>query len=348
MKSIKLSLALQGGGSFGAFTWGVLDRLLEDERIGFDGVSGTSAGALNAVALAAGLAEGGRFKAKEVLARLWWRMSEEAPSLAPLKTAILSPMLGPLRPAFADAALDLTTRMASPYDLNPLDFDPLRRALEDVIDFERLRQASPVRLFVAATHINTAQARIFRTPEITAEVVLASACLPMLQKAVEIDGEAYWDGGYSANPALVPLVEECRATNILLVQLVPSEPDRLPRTAPEIGKRIRHIAFSTPLVHELERLAALKEAGHASLRRRLDRLRLHRIAADSFVDGLGEKSALNTSRRFLSQLHAAGREAAATWISDLESGLGDRKAKDWWRGMGKVPSPKLIDGDVNR
>jgi NTE family protein len=348
VKSIKLSLALQGGGSFGAFTWGVLDRLLEDERIGFDGVSGTSAGALNAVALAAGLAEAGRPKAKEILARLWRRMSEEAPSLAPFKTAMLSPLLGPLRPAFADAALDLTTRMASPYDLNPLDFDPLRRALEDVIDFERLRQASPVRLFVAATHINTAQARIFRTPEITAEVVLASACLPMLQKAVEIDGEAYWDGGYSANPALAPLVEECRATDILLVQLVPTEPGRLPRTAPEIGKRIKHIAFSTPLVHELERLAVLKESGRAVLRHRLGRLRLHRIAADSFVDGLGEKSALNTSRRFLSQLHAAGREAAAAWISDLESGLGDRDAKGWWRRMGKDAASKPVDGRVGR
>src|ERR687883_1819387 len=136
---------------------------------------------------------------------------------------MLSPMLGRPRPALADAALDLTTRMASPYDLNPLDFDPLRRALEAEIDFERVRQASPVRLFVAATHVNTAQARIFRTPEITAEVVLASACLPMLQKAVEIDGEAYWDGGYSANPALTPLVQECRAADILLVQLAPME-----------------------------------------------------------------------------------------------------------------------------
>ena len=348
MKSIKLSLALQGGGSFGAFTWGVLDRLLEDERIGFDGVSGTSAGALNAVALAAGLAEAGRPKAKEILARLWRRMSEEAPSLAPFKTAMLSPLLGPLRPAFADAALDLTTRMASPYDLNPLDFDPLRRSLDDVVDFERLRQASPVRLFVAATHVGTAQARIFRTPEITAEAVLASACLPMLQKAVEIDGEAYWDGGYSANPALAPLVEECRATNILLVQLVPSEPDRLPRTAPEIGKRIRHIAFSTPLVHELERLAALKEAGRVALRRRLGRLRLHRIAADDYVEDLGEKSALNTSRRFLSALHAAGRDAAATWISDLDSGLGDRNAKGWWRRLGQDASPKPVDGAMRR
>src|SRR5918911_3444659 len=156
---------------------------------------------------------------------------------------MLSPLLGPLRPAFADAALDLTTRMASPYDLNPLDFDPLRRALEDVIDFERLPQAPPVRLFVAATHINTAQARIFRTPEITAETVLASACLPLLQKAVEIDGEAYWDGGYSANPALTPLVQECRAADILLVQLAPMEQRTVPRSAPEIIARAKNIAF---------------------------------------------------------------------------------------------------------
>ena len=347
MKSIKLSLALQGGGSFGAFTWGVLDRLLEDERIGFDGISGTSAGALNAVALAAGLAEGGRPKAKEILARLWRRVSTGASLLRPLRAATFSPMLGRLQPALADAALDLTTRMVSPYDLNPLDFDPLRRALEDVIDFERVRQASPVRLFVAATHINTAQARIFRTPEITAEVVLASACLPLLQKAVVIDGEAYWDGGYSANPALAPLVEECRATDILLVQLVPTEHDRLPRTAPEIAKRASYIAFSTPLVHELELLAALKESGHPSLKRRLSRLHLHRIAASEFFEDLGEKSALDTSWPFLSQLHAAGHAAAETWLSDRKTGLADSKARSWWHGMGKPVSPKPIEHRVS-
>ena len=228
-----LSLGLQGGGSFGAFTWGVLDRLLEEEALQFDMVSGASAGAVNAVVLAAGLAEGGPQAARRKLQRVWERVS------------LIGPLSGSSVAHAAAAALG-SPALASPYQFNPFGINPLRDILEDEVDFAHLRAASPTRLLIAATRVRDGRARLFRETELDVDHVLASACLPFMQQAVEIDGEAYWDGGYSANPPLRQLVLDTNARNILLVRLLPEAGIDVPhfsygsarsRSAPRCGKR---------------------------------------------------------------------------------------------------------------
>jgi len=215
-----LSLALQGGGSFGAFTWGVLDRLLEQDRIAFDTISGASAGAVNAVLLASGLAEGGAAEARAKLDRFWRRVSR-AGTLGPFGSFGRS-----VAESAARAALALTP-VVSPYQFNPLGLNPLRDILAEEVDFARLRAAAPVRLLIAATRVRDGSLRLFRNDEITLDVVLASACLPHLHHAIEIEDEWYWDGGFSANPPLRQLVLDSRAHDVLLVQIMPeSQEDR--------------------------------------------------------------------------------------------------------------------------
>src|SRR5216683_3266493 len=220
-----LSLALQGGGSFGAFTWGVLDHLLETEGVAFDAVSGTSAGAVNAVVLANGLAQGGPSEARRQLAHLWKRLSRAAP-LASLGSA-----------SATSAAIEFSTRVVSPYQFNPLGVNLLRDILVAEVDFARLRKSSPVRLLIAATRVSDGRVRIFREHEITLEAVLASACLPHLHHAVEIDGEWYWDGAFSANPPLRQLVADSRTNDIVLVQIAPEQQAGLPRLSSQIARR---------------------------------------------------------------------------------------------------------------
>ncbi|MBX6743493.1 MAG: patatin-like phospholipase family protein [Acetobacteraceae bacterium] len=314
-----IALALQGGGSFGAFTWGVLDRLLEDgEAITLDAVSGASAGAVNAVLLADGLAAGGPAEARRRLERFWHRVSAVGAPAGPL--ASLGRAAVPR--AAAAAALHLSIAAASPYQFNPLGLDPLRDILAEEVDFGRLRQASPVRLLIAATRVRDGEARLFREYEITLEAVLASACLPFLHHSVEIEGEAYWDGGYSANPPLLGLIRETRADDILLVQVAPVERDGAPRSSPDIALRSRELAFASPLRKELEALAGLcelcrKAGGLLRPRpcRRLARLRLHHVIAGQAVGGLEEASALDTSWAFLTRLKEGGRQAAGEWLA---------------------------------
>jgi NTE family protein len=314
-----LSLALQGGGSFGAFTWGVLDRLLAAEEIAFDAVSGTSAGAVNAVALAAGLAQGGRAAARQALERVWRRLSAAA-ALTPFGSAaalFASPA------ELVAAALDLSSRIFSPYQFNPLALDPLRAILAEEVDFARLREASPVRLLIAATGVRDGRLRLFREREITLDAVLASSRLPLIHHAVAIDGEWYWDGGYTANPPLLPLVAVSQACDILLVQITPTEYVGHPMWSPQIIARLQQIAFNTPLLKEIEALAALqalcrREPGSVPgrLRHKLRRLRLHRIAAEDAVEGLAQASALDLDWRFLVRLRDGGRAAAERWLAE--------------------------------
>jgi NTE family protein len=309
----RLSLALQGGGAFGAFTWGVLDRLLEEETLALDTVSGASAGAVNAVVLASGLAAGGPAEAQRRLERFWMRVSDAAPALRFGRAANDSAAL----------AVDLLTRFVSPYQLNPLGLDPLRDCLADLVDFERLRRESPVRLVIAATRVKTGQPRFFRAAEITLEAVLASACLPLLRHAVEIEGEWYWDGGYSANPPLRQLVLESSADDILLVQLTPETLERLPLLSPDIARRMSQITFNGPLHREVEALADLRALSRrdglfrSRFCRKLQRLRLHRIAAEDEVDGLDRASALAIDRAFFLRLKESGRAAADRWLAGL-------------------------------
>lgn len=309
-----LSLALQGGGSFGAFTWGVLDRLLEEETLAFDMVSGTSAGAVNAVVLANGLAEGGPETARRRLEGFWRRLSNLAP---------LDPFgrVSPAVAASASATLEMSTRLVSPYQFNPLGLNPLRQMLAHEVDFERLRKASPVGLVIAATRVSDGRLRLFRGAEITLDAVLASACLPLLQHAVKIDGEWYWDGAYSANPPLRQLVTDTVADDIVLVQLTPEAHDGVPRLSRDIARRVMHITFNGPLNKEVEALGDLielcKREGVFRSRfcRKLRRLRLHRIAAEHTVDDLHRASALNLDWAFLTRLRRSGVAAAAAWLA---------------------------------
>jgi len=302
----RLSLALQGGGSFGAFTAGVLDGLLAEEGLALDAVSGASAGAINAVLLADGLAEGGRPAARQKLERFWNRLS----LLSPL------PSLGLAEQAAASAAI-----LLSPYQFNPLGHDPLRRILEKEVNFERLRRSSPVRLLIATTRVRDGSLRLFREHEISLDAVLASACLPHIHHAVEIDGEAYWDGGFTANPPLRQLVEESRTDDILLVQLTPNERDGIPHSSSEISRRVAEINFAHGLQHELDALAAMSalcdDAGlpKDGLCGKLRRLRLHRIAAEDSVEGLHDASPLKTDWPFIHRLRSAGHAAAAAWLA---------------------------------
>lgn len=313
-----LSLGLQGGGSFGAFTSGVLDRLLEEPDMRFDTVSGASAGAINAVLLAAGLAEGGREAARKKLARFWRRLS---------RTAALLPFgsNAGLMSGATSGALSFWTRLVSPYQYNPFDLNPLRTILTEEIDFEQLRRAKPVNLLIAATRVRDGRARIFGNDEINADTVLASASLPLLHHAVTIDNEAYWDGGYSANPPLHELVMVSETPDILIVQITPMQRAATPTTSQEIIRRLDQITFNASLVTETERLAqhtdfyrgifgCLSRDG-----RKWRRLTVHRIAAEEEIDCLSEASAGNLDWSFLSDLRTHGRSAAAAWLTRRET-----------------------------
>jgi NTE family protein len=312
-RGTRLSLGLQGGGSFGAFTWGVLDRLLEEETIEFDAVSGTSAGAVNAVVLAAGMAAGGREAARLSLERIWRRISNSG-AFAPFGD-------GSSTGAVASMALDLSTRVVSPYQFNPLDLNPLRDILAEEVDFERLRVSSPVRLLVATTRVGDGQVRIFREHELSLDVVLASTSLPLLHHAIAIEGEWYWDGGYTANPPLTHLVAASKASDIVVVQLTPATYDGKPMLSPQIVKRVQQITFNTPLLKEIDALLALKElAGRKGIfssrfSRKLQALRLHRISAENTFIGLDQASALNVDWSFLTKLRDSGRAAADQWLA---------------------------------
>jgi len=266
-----INLALQGGGAHGTFTWGVLDRLLEDERIRFDGISATSAGALNATALAAGMAAGGRQGAKKALSRLWRQISHAALA-SPLRPTLLERLLG--NHSMAQSAgfvfFELMTRLFSPYEFNPLNRNPLQQVLLDSIDFDALSpKTCPIKLYLAATNVRTGKIKVFDNSQISVDTVLASACLPFLFQAVEIDGEAYWDGGYASNPPSFPLIYNCSSGDVVNVQLSPMRRDELPHSSLEILNRVNEISFNSSLLREMRairfvtRLTALSSMGRS-------------------------------------------------------------------------------------
>ncbi len=301
-----LNLALQGGGALGAFTWGVLDRLLEEEHIRFDTVSGASAGAMNAAVLASGLCENGRCGARDALRAFWERVARS--------TRLSGP--GAASGQFM-ASLGL---FLSPYQLNPLNLDPLRIILDEMVDFERLRTQSPVRLILSATNLRTEQARLFSGPDITLDVLLASSCLPMLHHAVRIDGDPYWDGGFTANPPVLPIVERAHAQETLLVRLLEVGSSSPPASAPEITARLHRLAFNRPLADELDRLALLRAlAGELNspphkLLRNAGRHRLHEIDASDWLDARLMAQWANPGPGVIEALFEHGRGAAEHWL----------------------------------
>jgi len=303
----KLSLALQGGGTFAAFTWGVLERLLEQPDIEIDAISGASAGAINALLLACGLAEGGREAARGRLNRFWVRLMHEA-SFRSLM------LVGGFSPAGSSVAFGPTLRSGQ---FDPFDLDPLRQALSRDIDFSALRAANAPRLLIAATRIRDGQQQIFRNDAITADVALASTCPPLVHCAVEIDGEAYWDGGFGGNPPLVKLVQESATADVLLVQVTPARDSYVPITLAAIDRRLDQIAANAALNAELAAIAWAQSQAAPSLR-------LSRIAAEDSVDGLAQRSSTDLGRGFIRALHRSGREAAERWLGQGASGADAR------------------------
>jgi len=326
-----VTLGLQGGGSHGAFTWGVLDRLLEEERIDIEGISGASAGAMNAVVCAHGFTVGGREGARQALQDFWGAVATRAPfhgmteDSAPLAGHGLQAGTTPALKAFL-----FLTRFFSPYQLNPFDVNPLRDILLSQLDFERLRSECRIELFIAATRVSTGTLRLFRTRELTVDALLASACLPTLHHSIEIDGESYWDGGLSANPPVLPLLHQCSADALILVLLHPSPSSRTPRTAEEISERLSEISFSATLSTELQGLMlAQQEAGRGwfSLgrwERRLRRLHLHSIESPAFMSRLSSLSKANRDFSFIMALRDEGRGCAERWLEENFERIGVR------------------------
>jgi len=304
-----INLALQGGGAHGAFTWGVLDALLEVDDLGIAGLSGASAGAVNAVALAAGWLDGGRAGARVKLAETWQAIAAAIPSIPP-----------PLQMMPADLMLGLATRLMSPYQFNPLDVDPLRDALARLIDFARLRRHAPLALHIAATDVANGRPPVFGAGEITIEVVLASACLPHLRQAVRIGERHYWDGGYSANPPLLPLVFERGAADTLIVLVDPVHEPELPTSAPAIARHVGRLTFNAPLRRDIELIEQWRLLAGEGItlggrrRRRLRRHRFHLIAGGESTRKFDSASRLYPDRHTIEQLRDAGRASARAWL----------------------------------
>ena len=326
---VLIDLALQGGGSHGAFTWGVLDRLLEEPWLQVAAISGTSAGAMNAAVLADGWADGGAEGARQALEKYWQRVSRAA-AFSPLQRSALDRLMGrwSLDTSPAYVMMDLMSRLLSPYDVNPLNLHPLRDILAESIDFERVVR-SPIKLFITATSVRTGRGRIFRNPEITADVLLASACLPTMFRAVEIDGEAYWDGGFAGNPTITPLIRESDAHDTILVQINPRERPETPRTAGDILNRLNEISFNSPLMKELRMIAVLRQVADPGSGEgaRWAQMRTHRIMTDLLAK-FGASSKLNAEWEFVSMLRTEGRRAADEFLNANAADLGERSTAD--------------------
>jgi len=327
----RVNLALQGGGAHGAFTWGVLDCLLEDNRLAFDGISGTSAGAMNAVVMADGMVRGGREGGREALERFWRAISTFSPPgfTGPNPADLMMKAWGFDRAsgfAFAEAI----SRMVSPYDFNPININPLKQMIEREIDFERVHFCNEFKLFVSATNVHTGKARVFAGPEITADVVMASACLPYLFHAVEIDGVPYWDGGFMGNPVLFPFFYECASEDILLVQVNPIERKETPRTAHDIQNRINEITFNSSLLKELRAIAFVRrliEEGRLE-RGAYKRVLVHRIDGDAYLAPLTAATKLDADWSFLQRLKESGRIATKQWLDSHFDAVGNESTVD--------------------
>ncbi|MEP7056299.1 MAG: patatin-like phospholipase family protein [Caldimonas sp.] len=324
----RLNLALQGGGAHGAFTWGVLDALLDDPEVEFEGLTGSSAGAINAVVFADGWVKGGREGAREALAEFWTGVGKQLPATMTQGDGDAI-SLSPASKMFAAWAGHF-----SPAQLNPLELNPLRDLLQRQIDFDGLRAHSPFKLFVGTTQVNTGKLRVFRESELTVEVLLASACLPRLHHSVEIDGEPYWDGGYCANPAVFPLFYDCDSRDVLLVLLSPLRREGTPRTVEEIDARILELAFSANFMREMRMFSHATEFSSPAfltfgrLERRLQQMRFHMIDSSELISLQRAETRLLAHGPFLELLHAQGRERGGLWLAAHGADIGRRSTVD--------------------
>jgi NTE family protein len=316
-----VNLALQGGGAHGAFAWGVLDRILEDGRLDVAAVSATSAGAMNAVVMAYGVSLGGALGAREKLTEFWTEISRVGEIYSPVRTLPWERWLhaygyqSEFSPTFL--AFQAITHLFSPYQLNPFDFNPLKEVLEKVVDFEKLSRCNrATRIFLSATNVRTGKIKVFENNELSAKAVLASACLPYVFKAVEIDGECYWDGGFMGNPAIFPLIYHGASSDVVIVHINPIERTRLPRSAPEIFDRINEISFNSSLMREMraiEFVTRLIDDGALDASK-YSRMRIHSIRDDAEMNQLGVATKLNPDWEFLTRLRDVGRTRATEWL----------------------------------
>lgn len=327
-----IDIALQGGGAHGAFTWGVLDRLLADERLRIDGISGTSAGAMNAVVLADGYSRGGGPAGARRALRSFWKAVSDIARLSPFQRTPLDRLAGRWSMDNSPGYLffQLATNVVSPYEFNPLNLNPLRDLLGRLVDFDRVRACSELKVFISATNVRTGKARVFRRHELDVDKVMASACLPQLFQAVEIDGEAYWDGGYTGNPALFPLIDETDAHDLIIIQINPVVREELPRTAAEILNRLNEITFNASLIREVSSILLLKkliDEEHVERVRYTD-MRLHHISATDELLRLSVSSKFNTEWEFLEYLYRIGYADADAWLATNFSRLGKESTLD--------------------
>lgn len=326
----RIDIALQGGGSHGAFTWGVIDRLLELNDIEITGISGTSAGAMNAIALAQGLTQAGPEGARDLL-RLYWTRVSRASMASPYKRTLWDKLRGDWSLEFSPGFIisQFTRQMASPYQFNPLNINPLRDIVKDCFDFDVVNSAEGPRIFLSATNVRTGRPKVFRQPDLSVDAVMASACLPHVFKAVEIDGEAYWDGGYLGNPPLFPLVDETEARDIVIVQINPFERKGIPTTPYEIENRLNEITFNSSLMKEIRSIGFLWEIiEHDGLDRAAYRDgRLHRIHASEAMGDLGVSSKMNAEMDFLEYLFEIGQKTADDWVKSAWPDVG--KTSTW-------------------
>jgi NTE family protein len=330
-----INLALQGGGAHGAFTWGVLDQLLSDERLSVEGVSGTSAGAVNAVMFADGLVRGGRAEAQKRLAD-FWRAASSAGKLPSLQRAVMERLLSftPLEGSPVQLWFDSLAQYFSPYDINPLNINPLKDLIEHFVDFAALRECTELQIFISATNVQTGRVRIFPREKLAAEAVMASACLPLLFRAVEIDGVPYWDGGFLGNPVIFPFFGRTTTEDVLVVQINPLIRHETPTTSGAIANRINEITFNSSLIGEyraIEFVARLIDQGR--LPRGIGpgeyrRINVHRIVLDRFGTHFDAHSKLSTDYDFFEMLHVSGKRAARRFLDDHFDDIGVRSTVD--------------------
>ncbi len=331
----KINLALQGGGAHGAFTWGVLDHLLADGRLAIEGISGASAGAMNAIMLADGLARGGPQEAQKRLAE-FWRAASLGGNLPPLQRAVVDRMLSflPIEGTPVQAWLDALSQLYSPYDVNPLNINPLRDLIERFVDFEAVRNCEALQLFVTATNVYTGRLHVFSRKKISAQAIMASACLPNLFRAVEIDGVPYWDGGYLGNPVIFPFFRTTDTEDVLVVQINPLVRHSVPTSAQEIMNRVNEITFNSSLLDEFR---AIEFVGRLIDQRRLPRgrgpgqyrrINVHRIVLDSEGKAFTAASKLSNDYEFFEMLRDNGRRAARQFLDEHFDHIGVKSTVD--------------------
>jgi NTE family protein len=331
----KINLALQGGGAHGAFTWGVLDHLLADGRLAIEGISGASAGAMNAIMLADGLARGGPQEAQKRLAE-FWRAASLGGNLPPLQRAVVDRMLSflPIEGTPVQAWLDALSQLYSPYDVNPLNINPLRDLIERFVDFEAVRNCEALQLFITATNVYTGRLHVFSRKKISAQAIMASACLPNLFRAVEIDGVPYWDGGYLGNPVIFPFFRTTDTEDVLVVQINPLVRHSVPTSAQEIMNRVNEITFNSSLLDEFR---AIEFVGRLIDQHRLPRgrgpgqyrrINVHRIVLDSEGKAFTAASKLSNDYEFFEMLRDNGRRAARRFLDEHFDHIGVKSTVD--------------------